>query len=295
MGSHLVDVAWLAEHAGEVIVLDASITRTVDPDGRPVFADGLAGFEARHIPGARFADLVEDFSDPAAPFNFTRPTAAQFERAARAVGVRPDSTVIAYDSLTGAWAARLWWVFRSFGFDGIQVLDGGLAAWEAAGQPTATGPSPTPAPGTLVAAPRSGWFVDTDAVLPLAQQPDPEHPVVCALRREEYLGEGGAAGHIPGSRSLPYPDVLRPDGTLSVPAVRAAAESLGLDRAQGVTLYCGGGINAAGLALALTEAGYDGLTVYDGSLGEWRADPSRPLATGSADGSLALGLRPESR
>jgi thiosulfate/3-mercaptopyruvate sulfurtransferase len=293
--SALVDVAWLAAHADGIVLLDASITRTVDADGRSVFADGRAGFEAQHLPGARFADLVGAFSDPQAPFGFTRPSAEQFERAARAVGIGQDSTVVAYDSLTGAWAARLWWVFRSFGFHDIRVLDGGLAAWRAAGHAVVSGPSPTVAPGTLVADPQDGYFVDTDAVLPLAGRPDPDHPVVCALRREEYLGVGAAAGHIPGSSSLPYPDVLRPDGTVSVPAVRAAAESLGLDRARGATLYCGGGINAAGLALALTEAGYGGLTVYDGSLGEWRADPSRPLVTGSADGALAVGLPPGSR
>jgi thiosulfate/3-mercaptopyruvate sulfurtransferase len=279
--SQVVDVDWLVEHLDRVVVLDASVVRAVGEDGRTSYSEGSADFERGHVPGAVPADLVAAFSDPAHPVPFMRPSAARFEAAARAVGVREGSTVVAYDRLSGAWAARLWWVFRSFGFDGIRVLDGGLAAWTSAGRPLATGRSPAVAPGDVVARPRDGWFVDADAVVELSRHPDPRRPVVCAVRREEYL-----AGHVPGSSSLPYPDLLLPDGTLSLAAVHAAARQLSLGEAERTTLYCGGAINAAGVALALTEAGYEHLTIYDGSLSEWRADPARPLATGADDGVL---------
>jgi thiosulfate/3-mercaptopyruvate sulfurtransferase len=272
MSANFVNVGWLAEHHEAVVLLDASIHRD---EGE--FGDGRADFAASHLPGAQFADLFAAFSDPDAEFLFTRPTVSQFEAAARAVGISDDSTVVVYDRLTGAWAARIWWVFRSFGFDNVRVLDGGMAAWLAAGHAVATGPAPQVAAGSLVARPQEGFFTDLTTVKHLIDDVSPRIPVVCALRRADYEG-----GHLPGSVSLAYPDLLHADGTLSLASVHAGVVDLGLDSASEAVLYCGGGINASGLALALTEAGYAGFSVYDGSLNEWKADPTLPLTVGEA-------------
>lgn len=277
------DVAELLASGTSVVVLDATIARSVGPDGRTLWDDGRAAFESEHLPTAQFADMFSAFSDPGAPFPFSRPSAEQFERAARAAGVRTGSTVVVYDRLGGAWAARLWWVFRSFGFQAVRVLDGGLAAWKSAGLDTAAGEPVVPETGDVRAVPVPGFFVDLPEVRELSQSPDEKRPVVCATRTPEYLGEGAGtrAGHIPNSTSLPYPQTLAEDGTISVERAAAAATAVGLspDDDQ-VVLYCGGGINAAGLALALTEVGYANVTIFDGSLNEWRADPTLPLRTG---------------
>jgi thiosulfate/3-mercaptopyruvate sulfurtransferase len=273
--SNLVSADWLATRLGSVILLDASIHRDEHS-----FGDGRADFEGSHLPGARFADLFAAFSDPSAEFGFTRPSAGQFEAAARAVGINDDSTVVVYDRLTGAWAARLWWVFRSFGFLDVRVLDGGLAAWVSSGGSLVDGPAPEVAAGSVRARPQDGFFIDLPTVKQLSDAT--ATPVVCALRRTDYVGSADEprSGHIPGSVNLPYPDLLNADGTLSLEAVRSGAGELGLERGAPAVLYCGGGINAAGLALALTEAGYDGLSVYDGSMNEWRADPTLPVVHG---------------
>jgi thiosulfate/3-mercaptopyruvate sulfurtransferase len=107
------------------------------------------------------------------------------------------------------------------------------------------------------------------------------------LGAEQFRGVGTTryprAGHIPGSRNLPAGSLRDPDGgqLLDPAALRARAEPvLGAPGAHPTVLYCGAGISAAGLALGLVAAGYEDLRVYDGSLEEWTADPSRPVAVG---------------
>lgn len=264
----LISVSQLAAlETGDLVVLDASIRRSDTG-----YESGLAEYTEKHVPGARFADLFTEFSDASGSFAFAAPGAEQFQAAARRVGVFQDSTVVVYDRLSGAWAARLWWLFTAFGIDRVFVLDGGLAAWEAAGRPVASG-APSWDVGDVTVKAREGFFVGLDEVEALSQHPSPESAVICALRGSEY-----DKGHIPHSSSLPYPSLLADDGTVDLARARAAAA--GLEGLEGrVVLYCGGAINAAGLALALTEGGLpiERVTLYDGSLSEWKADPARPL------------------
>ncbi|MEU9158021.1 rhodanese-like domain-containing protein [Streptomyces sp. NPDC048417] len=279
--SVLVDVDWLRHRLDEVIVLDATVDRRTGPDGGKVFVSGLALHTERRIPGAHFADLMTGFSDPSAPFSFTRPPTSAIEAHARELGIREGSTVVVYDRLTGAWAARVWWVLRTAGITGVQVLNGGLTAWEAAGLPVTGGREPAPARGDVVARPAREGFVDLARMKRIADGSDLT-PAVCALRRPEYLGDPALprSGHIPRTSNLPYADLLGPDNTLSAERTERLARSHGVRAGDGTVLYCGGAINAAGLALALHETGIDDVLLYDGSLGEWRADPALPLVTG---------------
>jgi thiosulfate/3-mercaptopyruvate sulfurtransferase len=265
--SPLVSAEWLLAHHGEVLVLDASIDRRAEG-----YFPGHAVFAAGHIPGAGFADLFDEFSNPSAPFPFTCPQATQLERAARRAGIGRETDVVVYDSLSGAWAARLWWLLHAFGHEHVRVLDGGLAAWTRAGGKVAKGASPEAAAGNFSARPQPGFFVDADEV----QASIGALPMLCATRAEEH-----AAGHIPGSHNLPYAALLATDGTLDLALAAQAWRGLGLSAQAGAVLYCGGGINAAGLALAFTAIGHRDLAVYDGSLNEWRADPARPLQMGA--------------
>ena len=264
--SPLVSAEWLLVHHGQVLVLDASIDRRAEG-----YFPGHTVFAAGHIPGAGFADLFADFSAPSAPFPFTCPVAAQLQRAAQAAGIGQETDVVVYDSLSGAWAARLWWLLRAFGHERVRVLDGGLAAWIRVGGAVAKGASLAAAAGNFSARPQPGFFVNADEV----QASIGAVPMLCATRVEEY-----AAGHIPGSHNQPYAALLAADGTLDLALAAQAWRGLGLPAQVGAVLYCGGGINAAGLALAFTALGHRGLAVYDGSLNEWRADPARPLQMG---------------
>ncbi|MFJ9249162.1 sulfurtransferase [Streptomyces sp. NPDC101776] len=279
--SVLVNAAWLQGHLDDVVLLDATVDRRTEPDGTTVFVSGLALHTERRIPGAHFADLMAGFSDPEAPFPFTRPSSDHIAAHARELGIGRDSTVVVYDRLTGAWAARVWWVLRSAGITRVRVLDGGLTAWEAAQLPVTEGRETPPSPGDVVAAPAREHFTDLDRMRRIADADDPT-PAVCALRRTEYLGDPARprSGHIPRTTNLPYADLLGPHHTLDPARTARLAHEHGLRQGAGTVLYCGGAINAAGLALALHEIGIDDVVLYDGSLSEWRAHPELPLATG---------------
>ncbi|MQT11085.1 sulfurtransferase, partial [Segnochrobactrum spirostomi] len=268
----------------DLVVLDATIGKRIGEDGAAVRHETRAQFEdSGHIPGALYADLLHDFSDPSAPFEFTRPPAEAFETAARALGIGSASRIVVYDSADGIWAARLWWLFRAFGHDAVQVLDGGLTKWRAEGRPLAFGPaSALPGDTVFEAHPRAGFFVDLDDVRAIVEGRAAGR-LVCVLRPPVFDGRErvyARSGHIPGSLSRPYRDLIEPETNAlrSLAALRAALGDLSAEPER-LILYCGGGITAAGTALALTLLGARDIAIYDGSLSEWSADPSLPMVT----------------
>ncbi|TPX03559.1 sulfurtransferase, partial [Schumannella luteola] len=158
----LVSTQWLADHLGRdgLLVVDASVAGFTRPDGRPGYLSGHEQYLLEgHVPGAVFADLIDDFSDPDGAYAFTRPDAERFAAAAGALGVGPDTSVVVYDTAVGQWAARLWWLFRAFGYDRVAVLDGGLTKWRADARELVLG-HVEPAPATFTAVPREELWVD---------------------------------------------------------------------------------------------------------------------------------------
>jgi thiosulfate/3-mercaptopyruvate sulfurtransferase len=279
---HLVSASWLLERLGspDIAIVDASAIK--GPSNDDPWVSDRAAFEAAHIPGARFADLVSDFSDPDEPFAFTRPSAARFATAAQAIGLTNRQQIVVYDNSTGIWAARLWWLFKAFGHDAVSVLDGGLTAWRAASGPLARGAGAVE-PRDFAAHERPGFFVDKDEVRAIIEG-RATGSLVCVLRPPVFAGTElrySRPGHIPSSLNLPYVDLLGPDNRLlPESALRNALAPL-LASGERVVLYCGGGVTAAGTALVLTLLGARDISVYDGSLSEWSADPSLPMAVGA--------------
>lgn len=286
----LVSTQWLGEHLGDddLIVLEASVyLEPARADGAHAeFRSGLDDYERRgHIPGARFADLFTQFSDPAAPFPFTRPTAAQFAAAASRLGISRTSHVVIYDDLANQWAARLWWVFRSYGHPRVSVLDGGLRKYRAEGRPIQSGLSPYaranythPLPAAIAATTRD--VLDIVAGRRAGR-------LVCFLPKDDFSGRvSGRArpGHIPGSTNLPFAELVDDTDNTLRPAedLRHLFESRAALDGGLVVTYCGGGVASALGALALAVIGYEQTLEYDGSLAEWTADRARPLETGGA-------------
>ncbi|WP_369231217.1 sulfurtransferase [Streptomyces sp. R21] len=290
----LVDDAWLAARLDDprLIVLDATaLLPSPRHDGDYRSGSGRAEWAGRHIPGSRHADLTGELSDQGAPFHFTVPAPEALAAALQRLGVRDGSEVVAYDSGGGIWAARLWWMLRSISVPAA-VLDGGWQAWEAGGHPIARGDetgggetSATPVAGRLTPVPRPGMWTDLETVGAVSRGERPG-TLVCALPPGGFDGSAptrySRRGHIPGSLSLPGRGLL--DDTGRFLPVDELAERVGTvlkgDESP-VILYCGGGISAAGTALALTLLGRKDIALYDGSLEEWSRDPSRPLATGT--------------
>jgi thiosulfate/3-mercaptopyruvate sulfurtransferase len=286
--SPLVSTQWLADHLGSegLLVADASVVNFTQPNGRVGYLSGHEQYLLDgHVPGAVFADLIEELSDPEGVYPFTRPDAERFAAAAGELGVGAETTVVVYDSAVGQWAARLWWLFRAFGYDRVAVLDGGLKKWIAEGRELALG-HVEPVAARFTAVPRPELWVDKADVEAVVRG-EREAALVCSTPPKEFTGEVSSrsrAGHIPGSTSAPAAFLVdREHNTvLDAEALRERlAPALG---APQIITYCGGGIAAASSALALTLLGERSVAVYDGSLNEWAADPDAPLVTTPAAG-----------
>lgn len=151
----LVTAAWLADEmktSDDLVVLDCTVYLERN-DGGFVSTSGRARWADAHIPGAGFADLDGDLADPASDYRYAVPTPEAFAAAMGALGVGDTSRVVLYDNNQSMWAARVWWMLRWIGFDQAALLDGGLAAWQAAGLPVSAEAVALPA-ATLTAHPR---------------------------------------------------------------------------------------------------------------------------------------------
>jgi thiosulfate/3-mercaptopyruvate sulfurtransferase len=279
----VVSTQWLVERLGrpDIALVDASVGKTLGTE-RAWFSNRRV-FEAEHIPGGRFADLISDFSEPESRFAFTRPTAARFASAAGAIGLTNRQHIVVYDNSTGIWAARLWWLFKAFGHDKVSVLDGGLKAWLAESGPLEQGSSAFQ-PTDFAASERPGFFVDRDEVFAIVEG-RARGRLVCVLRPEVFAGteqKYGRPGHIPSSVNFPYVDLLGPDNRLLPDSALRKALAPLIASDERIILYCGGGVTAAGTALVLTLLGARNVSIYDGSLSEWSADLGLPMVATSA-------------
>lgn len=288
--SPLVSAQWLADHLGadDLVVVDASVVSFTQPNGKPGSLSGHEQYIADgHIPGAVFADLIEEFSDPDGRYPFTRPTAERFAAAAGALGIGEHTTVVVYDTVLGQWAARFWWLLRAFGHDAAAVLDGGLTAWRADDRPVERGHvSPTPRP--FVGLERPDVWVDK-AYVERVVNGEEAAALVCSIPPKEFTGEipssRARAGVIPGSRSLPAGRLVDRESRTALPDAELHDLFAPILEAPRIITYCNGGIAAAAAALQLVRLGETHVAIYDGSLNEWAADPDAPLVT-AASGAL---------
>jgi thiosulfate/3-mercaptopyruvate sulfurtransferase len=234
-----------------------------------------------HIPGAAFVDLDRDLSAAPGPGGrHPLPSPADFVAAMRRAGVSARRPVIVYDAATSLAAARAWWLLRHYGHPRVQVLDGGLVAWVAAGGPLAAGPESPPG-GDFAGEPGTMTMLDADGAAALADA----GVLLDARAPERFRGDvepmDPVGGHIPGARNLPMTAQLQPTGRFRDPEeLRNGFAAAGVDASVQIGAYCGSGITAAHTVLALELAGLEG-ALYPGSWSEWVTDPQRPVATGS--------------
>jgi thiosulfate/3-mercaptopyruvate sulfurtransferase len=278
----LVSTDWLAARIDDprVKVIDASFKL---PGVLPLPVDD---YLAAHIPGAVFFD-VDAISDHDNPRPHMFPDAAQFARDIGTLGISTGDTVVAYDS--GGWVAapRAWWMFLSFGYPNVRVLDGGLKKWTQEGRPTHAG-RVTPKPAKFTAKLDPSYIRSQAQVL--ANIDTRAEQVVDARPRGRFEGTApeprpdSRSGHIPGSRNVPYAELFdAKTGAMKPPdELRKAFAGAGVDLTKPIVTSCGSGVSALVLTLALYRLGVRGTALYDGSWSEWGLPDGPPIATGPA-------------
>jgi len=279
--SPVVSARWLREHLQDpgVRVLDASwYLATMNRDPRREFREG-------HIPGAQLFS-IDEASDPSSPLPHTLPPATPFADVVSRLGISSGDHVVVYDaSGTNFSAPRVWWMFCAFGHDDVSVLDGGLGAWKAAGGAIEHGGAATPARGAFVAVLRPAMMRSASQVLDAQQQRTAQLVDMRSCGRFEATEPeprpGIRGGHIPGSRNLPYSQLVDDRGLLRPPAeLRALIAAAGVDVGRPVIASCGSGVTACSLLLALHVLGVTDTALYDGSWTEWGQQEELPVETG---------------
>lgn len=270
----------LIDRRSPLVILDASFD----------LADAGAGEQAyrgAHLPGALHVHLDRDLSGAKTGRNGRHPLPdrAAFAATAGCLGITPGTQVVVYDRQGAMFAARVWWMLRWLGHVPVAVLDGGLAAWQAAGFVVDA--------DVVCARPQAAYPIGTEAS-PLVRTIDADTlqqrlgsvALIDARAPERFRGDveplDAQAGHIPGARNRFFKDNLAADGGFKAAEVLRAEllPLIGARPASEVVNQCGSGVTACHNLLAMSVAGLDGAALYPGSWSEWSSDPHRPVARG---------------
>jgi thiosulfate/3-mercaptopyruvate sulfurtransferase len=277
----VVSTDWLATRLGspDLRVVDGSWY--LPASGR----DPAREYAAGHIPGAVFFDL-DASSDPNTPLPHMLPSAATFAARMSALGLNDSDDLVVYDgSGANLSAARVWWTFRVFGHQRVAVLDGGIGKWRNETRPLEKGVVNLPA-GRFTARLDQSAVRDLAAIR--ANLRHPREQLVDLRSTGRFTGTepepraGLRSGHVPGSRNLPFTELVSSDGTiLPEPALRRRLAAAGIDLSQPIIATCGSGTSACALVLGLELLGHRDAAVYDGAWTEWAGRTDTPIESGS--------------
>ena len=249
--------------AGGAVVFDCRFSLADPLQGRALYAQG-------HLPGAHYLDLNTELAGAPGRHGGRHPlpTAADFAALLARYGVGPDTDVVAYDDSRLGFAARLWWLMRALGYRPPRLLNGGYAAYLAAGGHIETG---VPDARALPYRPVGDFqgYLDIDGV---RDAQGGGALLVDSREPRRYAGEeepiDPVAGHIPGAINRPWQGVTGADGRVLGTAALRQHWGEALD-ASHLVVYCGSGVTACVNLFSLSLLGRDDAVLYAGSWSDW--------------------------
>ena len=259
--SQIVSVDWLHDNlnADNLVVLDGTINKIFDP-------------KQNQIPKARFFDIKNKFSDVSNPFPSAFPTAEQFQKEARVLGINNTSAIVVYDDKGIYSSARVWWLFKAFGFNNIAVLDGGFPEWLKLRYQTEPMAVYSGESGNFLADLKPEYMKFFNDVEDASK--NKSHIIIDARSKGRFNSNepeprvGLRMGTIPNSVNLPFTDLME-NGVLKSKKDLAKAFYMVANKNDAIIFSCGSGLTACVLALGADISGYKNISVYDGSWTEW--------------------------
>ncbi|MDG1730434.1 MAG: sulfurtransferase [Algibacter sp.] len=259
--SPIVSVEWLHEHmnADNLIILDGTINKVFDKS-------------SEQIPNARLFDIKMKFSDVSNPFPSAFPSSKQFQKEARNLGINNDSAIVVYDDKGIYSSARVWWLFKAFGYKNVAVLNGGFPEWKKANYGSELMQNYNGNKGNFVANLQPNYMQFFDDIENASK--NQTHKIIDARSSgrfnctEPEPRAGLRMGTIPNSVNLPYTELLE-DGVLKSKKDLAKAFYMVAEQDDPIIFSCGSGLTACVLALGAELSGYKNISVYDGSWTEY--------------------------
>ena len=263
-------------------IYDATVLLKPSENGPYRAESGEQKFQAGHIPGAMFLDLIDAASDTTTGLGFSLPNSAQLESLFRNLGIDNESEVVIYSTDNMMWATRAWWLLHYCGHSNVRILNGGFSAWVASDFDVSNQATDYPN-GSFTVDTKADRFTDKAGVFNAIG--DDAVCTVNALAPAMHSGESsisyGRPGHIAGSINVFYDDLLDDGYFRQSEELKVVLADKGLLKSSKVIAYCGGGIAATINAFACLLVGQEQVAVYDGSMSEWARDKSMPIETGS--------------